>query len=113
MSVIAVFLSFLSEHPLLILVLINQDAFVHLALWRFKDVPVPAYLQPEHPVYRCQRHDTENPLSFPLVSLCQSSSCPLAAGCDVVSFDPVISAISSNNGGAKELKDLQQKAFVA
>jgi hypothetical protein len=103
---------FLSEHPLLILVLMNQDAFVHLALWRSKNVPVLAYLQPEHPVYRCQRHDTENPLSFPLVSLCQSSSCPLAAGCDVVSFDPVISAISSN-GGAKELKNLQQKAFVA
>jgi hypothetical protein len=103
---------FLSEHPLLILVLMNQDAFVHLALWRSKNVPVLAYLQPEHPVYRCQRHDTENLLSFPLVSLCQSSSCPLAAGCDVVSFDPVISAISSN-GGAKELKDLQQKAFVA
>jgi hypothetical protein len=109
---VCVFAVFLSEHPLLILVLINQDAFVHLALWRSKDVPVPAYLQPEHPVYRCQRHDAENPLSFPLVSLCQSSSCPLAAGCDVVSFDPVISAISSNNGGAKELKDLQQKAFV-
>jgi hypothetical protein len=102
---------FLSEHPLLILVLINQDAFVHLALWRSKVVPVPAYSQPEHPVYRYQRHDVENPLSFPLVSLCQSSSCPLAAGCDVVSFDPVFSAISSN-GGAKELKDLQQKAFV-
>jgi hypothetical protein len=73
---------FLPEHPLLILVLTKQDEQRHLALWRSKDVPVPAYLQPSILyIYMCvcQRHDTENPLSFPLVSLCQSSSCPLAA----------------------------------
>jgi hypothetical protein len=60
----------------------------------------------------CQRHDTENPLSFPLVSLCQSSSCPLAACLLLFLFDAVISAIHGN-GGAKELKELQQKAFAA
>ena len=41
----------LPEHPLLILVLRKQEEQRHLALWRSKDVPVPAWLQPEHPVY--------------------------------------------------------------
>jgi hypothetical protein len=45
------FAVFLPEHPLLILVLRKQDEQRHLALCHSKNVPVPAYLQPEHPIY--------------------------------------------------------------